>query len=121
MFHVNGKILVFNNSWFLPVINEQLPLELYKKNPWAKKETAFKRKQTVCYVLPFRNQMVAAHDSIVVERDSTMVCTHSIVVVCDWKQAVCDSMQTARDLNVAGNRCIFGNPARGDNIGLKDF
>ena len=89
----------------------------------AKKEAVFKRKQTVYYALPFRsNPMVAAHDSTVVAYDSTVVerdstvpfngtlfnngCTHSIVVGCDSKQAVCDSMKTARESIVAGNRCI---------------
>ena len=42
-----------------------LPL-LLAELPSAEKDEAFKRKQTVYYALPFRNPMVAAHDSIVV-------------------------------------------------------
>ena len=51
--------------------------------PSAKKETAFKRKQTVYYVLDFRNPMVVAHDSIVVAYDSTIVERDSTVLARD--------------------------------------
>ena len=46
----------------------------------AKKEIAFKCKQTVYYALAFRNPMVAAHDSIVVAYDSTKVERESTMV-----------------------------------------
>ena len=44
-------------------------------------------------------------------------------MACDSKQAVCDSMQTALDSNVDGNRCKFesANIDMNKNIYIKIF